>query len=86
MHSIIYKYAPASFHRTWTTNTELGPTYDLRNNDELIIPHHRIELFKKLPLYSLPALWNQLDATKLQHNRTIFKNSLRDKLFTELQA
>jgi hypothetical protein len=26
MHSIIYEYAPASFHRTWTTNTELGPT------------------------------------------------------------
>ncbi len=33
MHSVIYKYS--SFYRIWLTNRELGPTYDLRNTDEL---------------------------------------------------
>jgi hypothetical protein len=44
MHSVIYKYSPSSFYRIWLTNRELGPTYDLRNTDELIIPHPRIKL------------------------------------------
>jgi hypothetical protein len=84
MHSVIYKYLPSSFYRIWLTKRELGPTYDLRNTDELIIPQPRIELFKKSPLHSLPTLWNQLDATKFHHNKTTFKISLREKLLGEI--
>ncbi len=47
MHSVIYKYSPPSFHSTWSTSRELGPTDDLRNTDELTILHPRNELYKK---------------------------------------
>jgi hypothetical protein len=49
-----------------------------------MVPHPRIELFKKSPLYSLPLLWNQLDHTKLQQNKTTFKIALREKIMSEL--
>jgi hypothetical protein len=32
---------------------------------------------------TLPLLWNQLDAIKLQHNKTTFKIALRGKLLSE---
>jgi hypothetical protein len=82
MHSIIYNYSPKSFKGIWTTNREQTEIYELRNNDQLTLPYPRIELFKRSPLYTLPLLWNQLDAIKLQHNRTTFKIALREKLLS----
>jgi hypothetical protein len=82
MHSIIYNYSPKSFKGIWTTNREQTQIYELRNNDQLTLPYPRIELFNRLPLYTLPLLWNQLDAIKLQHNRTTFKIALREKLLS----
>jgi hypothetical protein len=83
MHSIIYNYSPKSSKEKWTTNREQTQNYELRNNDQLILPHRRIELFKRSPLYTLPLLWNQLDVIQLQHNKTIFKIALRVKLLSE---
>jgi hypothetical protein len=84
MHSVIYNYAPPSFSNIWVTNGDQTQNYVLRNNDQLMVPHPRIELFKKSPLYSLPLLWNQLDHTKLQQNKTTFKIALREKMMSEL--
>jgi hypothetical protein len=84
MHSVIYNYAPPSFSNIWVTNGDQTQNYVLRNNDQLMVPHPRIELFKKSPLYSLPLLWNQLDHTKLQQNKTTFKIALREKIMSEL--
>ena len=84
MHSYVYGYANKSFENTWTTNNQLNPLYDLRNNNDFIIPMPRIELFKKTPLYSLPLAWNNAGNIKLQHNKVTFKWGLREELFEEL--
>jgi hypothetical protein len=84
MHSIVYDYCPTSFSNIWNTNEDRNPNLNLRNASQYIVPNPRIDLFKKSPLYSLPKLWNELDETKLQTNRTTFKIVLCDKLLNEL--
>jgi hypothetical protein len=55
-----------------------------RNQNMYHLPHPRIELFKKSPLYQLPLCWNDLDATKHHQNKTTFTIVLKDKLIEEL--
>ncbi len=50
------------------------------------LPHPRIELFKRSPLFQLPLCWNELDETKLHQNKTIFNISLKSKLIEELKS
>jgi hypothetical protein len=83
MHSVTYKYCPPSFGDIWKTNNERNDIHDLRNADLLYVPYPRIEMFKKSPIYSLPKLWNALDATKYQQNKTTFRISIKDKLLNE---
>jgi hypothetical protein len=85
MHSVIYDYCPRSFHNIWNTNENRNPdlNHNLRNANQLAIPHPRIDLFKKSALYSLPVLWNDLDELKLQMNKKTFKISLREKMLNE---
>jgi hypothetical protein len=85
MHSIAFNYAPTSFANIWLKNETRDNEYQLRNNDLFILPPFRIELFKKLPIYSLPLAWNELpDSLRYQHNRTTFKIALSDHLFDSL--
>jgi hypothetical protein len=84
MHSYVYDYAPKSFANTWTKNNQRETQHNLRNNDDFTLPMARIELFKKIPLYSLPLAWNIVGDIKLQHNKTTFRWGLREKLFGEL--
>jgi hypothetical protein len=87
MHSISYKYAPESFSGTWTKNETRNNEYQLRNDDLFTLPTLRIELFRKIPLYSLPLAWNELpDSLRYQHNRTTFKIALVDSLFESLST
>ncbi len=87
MHSISYKYAPESFSGTWTKNETRNNEYQLRNDDLVTLPTLRIELFRKIPLYSLPLAWNELpDSLRYQHNRTTFKIALVDSLFESLST
>jgi hypothetical protein len=58
--------------------------HDLRTNDDFILPLPRIELFKRIPLYSLPQIWNDTGNIKLQHNRTTYRWGLREELLAEL--
>jgi hypothetical protein len=83
MHSVVYKYCPPSFGDVWRTNTERQAGTNLRNSDQFTLPAPRIELFRKSPLYSLPALWNGLDDTKHQNCKTTFKISLKYLLLNE---
>lgn len=84
MHSFTYNYCPPSFNTTWRSNNERTDIPNLRNADLLTIPSPRIELFKKSPIYSLPKLWNDLDDLKLQHRKTTFRISLKEKLLNEI--
>ena len=83
MHSIFYNYAPVSFENIWTKITERNLNQDLRNENDFILPFPRIELFKKLPTYSLPHNWNQLKDIRYQPNRFTFKTTLSNDLLAE---
>jgi hypothetical protein len=49
-------------------NSELNTGHELRNDNDYALPHHRLEIFKKIPLYSLPAAWNAFGDLKYQQN------------------
>ena len=80
MHSIYYQYAPSSFADTWSTLSQLQPELNLRNSHNFYLSFPRIELFKKLPLYSLPSNWNDLGDLRFQPNKFTFRTSLNDFL------
>ena len=80
MHSIYYNYSPSSFTGTWTTHAQLNPELNLRNANDLHLPFPRIELYKKMPLYSLALAWNKLGDLRFQHNRFTFKTALLEML------
>ena len=85
MHSIANNYAPSSFSDIWHKNDDRDVSYQLRNRDLFVVPPFRIELFRKIPLYSLPSAWNELpDSLRYQHNRTTFKIALTDHFFDQL--
>ncbi len=80
MHSIYYQYAPNSFTDTWSTLAQLQPEMNLRNSHNFYLSFPRIELFKRLPLYSLPSTWNDLGDLRFQPNKFTFRTSLYDFL------
>jgi len=82
MHSIYYDYAPSSFSGTWQTLAQRTPELNLRNATDYCIDHPRIELFKKLPIYSLPNTWNSHDTIRYYPNRTTFNIALQELLHT----
>jgi len=84
MHSVYYEYAPSSFSNTWTLNNERNLNQNLRNDDLYMLPNPRIELFKKLPMYSLPYEWNNSGVLKYYANVSIFKYALRESMFEEI--
>ncbi len=58
--------------------------HDLRNENDYYLPHPRLEFFRKIPLFSLPAARNDAGDINLQHNRKTFKIALKDKLLDEI--
>ena len=79
MHSIYYNYSPPSFANIWRKNSEITDL-QLRNNDDFYLPSVKLELFRKIPLYSFAKAWNDLGDTKFQLNPTTFSIELRYKL------
>jgi hypothetical protein len=66
-HSYVYNTIPSAFASTWPTSLEqrhndghLHLLYNLRNNDDFFIPFVRTSFLSRFPLYSFPALWNNL--------------------------
>jgi hypothetical protein len=85
MHSIAYNYAPQSFDETWPRNADRDTGYALRNQDFFVLRQVRIEQFRKLPIYSLPNEWNNLnEGIRLQNNRTTFKIALYNYLLESI--
>jgi hypothetical protein len=77
MHSIEYKYSPKAFANVWQKNSERYTGHELRNDDDYALPHPRLEIFKKIPLYSLPVARNALGDLKYKQNRTTFRIALK---------
>ena len=86
MHSIYNNTAPPSFNNIWLKNTIREQQYDLRNQDNFIIPKPRFEGFKKYPLYSFEKTWNESGDLRLYNNFTTFKISLRNQLLDQLDS
>jgi hypothetical protein len=84
MHSIEYNYAPRAFVNTWTKNSDRNIGHALRNENDFALPTPRIEFFKKIPIYSLPAAWNEAGDIRFYQNRTTFRIALKDKLLSEI--
>ncbi len=63
MHSTAFKYAPDSFSNICPVNETRHNDHNLCNNDLFTLPPNRIELFKRVPVYSLPLAWNELPYT-----------------------
>jgi hypothetical protein len=76
MHSVIYGYCPHSLRHLFQRNEQRDLNQNLRNANDITVPHPRIELFKKSLLYRLSVGWNALTDLKLQHNKITFEIGL----------
>jgi hypothetical protein len=85
MHSIEYDYAPRSFTGTWEKNVNRHLNHDLRNNELYNLPNVRLELFRKIPLYSIPYEWNNLGNLIYHQNKNLFRTLLKEKLFNDIE-
>jgi hypothetical protein len=84
MHSIKYKYCPHSFNDVFTYNNVEDFVYELRYPNEFIVPRARIELFKKIPLYTfffLPEEWNNCHDLRFYQNTATFKIVFFETMF-----
>jgi len=81
MHSIYYKLSPPSFCNTWIKNIERTDQPSLRNNDDFYIPSVKLELFRRIPLYSFPTAWNELGDLRFQPNPVTFSIDLKFRLY-----
>jgi hypothetical protein len=84
MHSYMYNYCPKSFNNLWPQNNLRQDIPNLRNANLLAIPHPRLELFKRSPLYSLPSVWNELGDIKHQNRKSTFRIGLKERLIDEI--
>lgn len=84
MHSYHHKTLPLAFAETWTPNRERNPDRVLRNADDYTIPPHRIELVKRLPLYSIPLVWNSTTADKSIPVQHVFLKAVKEILFANI--
>ena len=76
MHSIVYDYAPVSLQGEFPIN-QLNSEYQLRNNEDFLIPRINLESIKRFPFYKYPTLWNDLSPELKSLNR---KNEFKYKI------
>jgi hypothetical protein len=84
MHSYYFHKFPISFAQIWQTNAERNPVRILRNGNDYFIPEHRIELVKRMPLYTSPAAWNVENIEKLNPYQPAYLKSLKKRLLDML--
>jgi hypothetical protein len=80
MHSVKYEYCPKSFLDVFRKIDIDNLVYELRYPNEFEVPRARIELFKRIPLYTLPLEWNNCGDLRFYVNPTTFKITLFDVL------
>jgi hypothetical protein len=84
MHSYYFKKLPLSFAELWMLNSERNPGRVLRNANDYYIPQPRIELVKRLPLFSFPSTWNSETDEKYIPSQHLFLKSLKRKLLDNM--
>jgi exonuclease III len=80
MHSYHFKKLPLSFAELWITNQQRIPERVLRDADDYYIPPHRIEIVKRMPLFTFPLAWNDADDIKYNPVQHLFMRDLKNIL------
>ena len=86
MHNYMFGNLPPSFFDIWQTNRERNAVRELRNADELYVPPHRIELFKRMPLIAFPTVWNMQDDRKYNPCHKAFLKQIKSDLLAGLNV
>jgi hypothetical protein len=86
MHSYMFGNVPPSFFEMWQTNRERNVMRVLRNADDIYVPPHRIELYKRMPLISFATAWNSVDDRKYNQSQKMFLNLLKSDLLAGLEV
>jgi hypothetical protein len=68
----------------WVPNAMRNPRINLQNADDFYIPPHQYESLKRLPLFTLPKLWNEQDIRKYNQNRSQFLKSFKSETIADL--
>jgi hypothetical protein len=58
--------------------------YEFRNIPDFNVPFARIELVKRLPVYSMTSLWNRSGVVTYHSNHVTFQIALKDEIFNSL--
>jgi hypothetical protein len=82
MHSYHFKKLPISF--PMLLNSEHNPDRMLRNANDYYIPQPRIELVKRLPLFSFPTTWNSESDEKFTASQPTFLKRLLKNILENL--
>jgi hypothetical protein len=75
MLSVKFEYCPKSFLEVFRKIDINNLVYDLRYPNEFEVPRARIELFKRIPIFTLPNDWNNCGDLRFYVNPTTFKES-----------
>lgn len=86
MHQFTFNKLPFSFVNVWQTNRERLPNRELRNANELFIPHHNFATLKRLPIFSFPQAWNEEPEIKRLPNQFVFLKKLKVALLFTLNV
>jgi hypothetical protein len=75
-------YSPPSLFHVWKTNAERHNLYtgNLRNANDNSVPLAKKEPTGRLPYFTLPKFWNELNEMKLVSNPITFKLFTQDML------
>jgi hypothetical protein len=76
-----FNFCPKSFRDVFIRIDPTDIVYDLRYPNKFEVPRARIELFKRIPLFTLPTEWNDCNELRFYQNPLTFKLTLLETLF-----
>jgi hypothetical protein len=85
IHSIMYKYSHPPLQAFLRRNETRDTGYELRNNELLLVPYPKTDIFKKFPLYNFPTLWNEAGDIIFHSNPITFTIALKMELLQKLE-
>jgi hypothetical protein len=91
IHQFKFNHLPLAFNNEWTLNEDRFANLELmplRNYDDFYVPFARIDQVKRLPLFSLPKIWNEFedDIIKSESSKLVFNSKLKGHFINNLNA
>ncbi len=82
MHS--YYFVNSLYHSPSSGKQTLKEIQNEWNANDYFIPQHRIELVKKLPLYTFPATWNTETDEKFNPSQKAYLKNQKSRLLVNV--